>query len=97
MEVCNEDCFNCPHDDCIKNISSYSLYTESQKRYLKSEKGKAVAKRYRQSEKGKSARKRYQRSEKGRETQRRYYQRHREEILRKRKEARECESRKEAV
>lgn len=58
-------------------------YTERQKRYNSSDKGKERYKRYSTSDKGKDALKRYNQTEKGKERFRRYYQAHREEILAK--------------
>lgn len=88
MEVCNEDCFNCIYPDCIRTFSQYDMYKDAYKRYEQSEKGKQNQRR--------KCRRRVE-NVKNAEYCRRYYQRHIEEILKKKKEARERESRKEAV
>lgn len=53
--VCNMDCFNCQHEDCINNLTNgqITMYL-----YNHSDKGKARAKRYDQSDKGKARAKR---------------------------------------
>ena len=95
MTFCNEDCFNCPYEDCLKEITRYSLDIESFKKYEASDKGKERSMRYRKSEKGKEneKRKRKKKVESGKNAEycRRYYQKHKEEILRKKREARERE------
>lgn len=75
-----------------------------QHEYIHSERGKAAQKRYSESEKGKArdGRKYRKRIETGKNAEycRRYYERHREEILRKKREKRakiENAERKEAV
>lgn len=84
--MCNMDCFNCIHEDCINTDELYDpISTEldkeirgnkkknlNQSKYFKSEKGKKSLKKYFESDKGKTALKRYAQSEKGKETARRY-------------------------
>ncbi len=77
---CDNDCFHCSFPDCIRTFSEYEMYPEKFKRYAASNKG-------RENEKRKSKRK--IESGKNAEYCRRYYQKHREEILQKKKEARE--------
>lgn len=84
---CDNDCFHCPFPDCIRTFSEYDMYPEKFKRYAASDKGKENErkKRKRKIEEGKNA-----------EYCKRYYQKHREEILKKKKEARKL-ARKKAV
>lgn len=88
MAVCNGDCFNCIYPDCIRSFSQYDMYKDAHKRYEQSEKGKQNMRRKqkRRIENGKNA-----------EYCREYYRRHREEILKKKKEARDREKRKESI
>ena len=99
MIVCDGDCFNCKFPDCIGTPNKSS--TDRVKKYLKTPKGMEARKRYLRSEKGmeikKNSSQKRIKNGKNAEACRRYYQRHREEILQKKREARERESRKEAV
>ena len=88
---CYPDCFHCPYVDC--RWSADPAVWE----YNHSEPGKLRDKRYMESEKGKEAQMRYAQSDKGRARDKRKhekkiksgnYQKHREEIMRKRKEKR---------
>lgn len=85
MAVCDNDCFNCKHEDCIRSFSQYDMYREAHIRYEKSEKGIINAKNHqrRKIESGKNA-----------ESCRRYYQKHREEILEKKRKARNAKKKK---
>ena len=96
---CYPDCFHCPYVDCRWNgdpaIWKYNHSDAGKlrdKKYMKSEKGKEAQKRYDQSEKGKerSKRKAKKRNKSGKNAEacRRYYAKHREEILRKKKNLR---------
>lgn len=86
-KICNEDCFNCPYDDCIHedNFGGYDESIETDRQILKergqsmahikynvSEKGKARRKAFNASPKGKACMKRYNNSEKGKARDKRY-------------------------
>ena len=86
-KICNEDCFNCPYDDCIHedNFGGYDESIETDRQILKergqsmrfikyntSEKGKARRKAFNASPKGKACMKRYNNSEKGKARYKRY-------------------------
>lgn len=86
-KVCNEDCFNCPYEDCIHedNFAGYDESIETDRQILKergqsmkfikyntSEKGKARRKAFSASPKGKACMKRYNNSEKGKARDKRY-------------------------
>lgn len=86
-KICNEDCFNCPYDDCKYegNFGGYDESIETDRQILKergqsmrfikyntSEKGKARRKAFNASPKGKACMKRYNNSEKGKARYKRY-------------------------
>ena len=85
--MCNRDCFNCIHADCILDGYSYAekrlqdafdkdLEPHSQTYMYNHKKGhKEAQARYEKSEKGKDRQQTYNNSEKGKERWRRYYQR----------------------
>lgn len=70
MAICDKDCFNCKFPDCILGSRESSPHKSASDRKRES-KRKSVKKRI---ENGKNA-----------ESCRRYYQKHREEILKKKK------------
>lgn len=83
--MCNMDCLNCVHPDCINDCNATPNEMKAQDEYdrfiitdeLKDQarlKGHLGQWKYNHSAKGKAAQKRYAQSEKGKEAERRHHQ-----------------------